>query len=158
MALIEQPTLAAAAGDHGLDAAEQAQILELIVRGVALPDVLRALVQLIERRAPGVRCSILLVEDGLLRHAAAPSLPNVYCAAIDGTPIGEGVGSCGTAASRGEPVVVSDIAIDPLWDQFRELALPHRLRACWSTPITAADRSVLGTFAVYYSEPCEPSE
>lgn len=158
MTLIDHSLAAGDAIDRGLNATEHAEILELIVRRTPMPEVLSVLVRRIEQRAPGVRCSVLLVEDGILRHAAAPSLPNEYMEAIDGTPIGEGVGSCGTAAYRCEPVVVRDIATDALWEDFRSLALPHGLRACWSSPIVAADGSVLGTFAVYYSEPREPSD
>ena len=67
------------------------------------------------------------------------------------------MGSCGTAAFRGEFVVVSDIASDPLWADFRDLALAHGLRACWSTPIRSSQGTVLGTFAMYHREPREPT-
>ena len=77
--------------------------------------------------------------------------------AIDGIVIGPCVGSCGTAAYRREPVVVSDIATDPLWADFRDLALGHGLRACWSTPILSSEGRVLGTFAIYYREPRTPT-
>ncbi|MGR3436655.1 MAG: GAF domain-containing protein [Shimia sp.] len=72
--------------------------------------------------------------------------------------IGDGAGSCGTAAFTRAPVFVTDIATDPLWKDFRDLALPHGLAACWSVPIRATDGSVIGTFANYYPEPREPSD
>jgi GAF domain-containing protein len=103
-------------------------------------------------------CSILLLDDeGRLRYGAAPSLPPDYNRAADGIPIGPRMGSCGTAAYRRETVIVSDIASDPLWDGHRDVALPHGLRACWSTPILAQDGTVLGTFAMYYREPRDPT-
>src|SRR5438132_5401976 len=92
-----------------------------------------------------------------LRPGAAPKLPKSYTEASDGAFIGPSVGSCGTAAYRGEQVIVSDIAVDPLWADFRELALTHSLRACWSTPIFSAEGRVIGTFAMYYREPRSPS-
>src|SRR5207248_9041557 len=92
-----------------------------------------------------------------LRHGAAPNLPKTYTEAIDGAFIGPAVGSCGTAAYRAEQVIVSDIAADPLWADFRELALAHSLRACWSTPIFSSEGKVIGTFAMYYREPRSPS-
>src|SRR6202007_2448701 len=92
-----------------------------------------------------------------LRHGAGPSLPTKYAEAIDGAVIGPSVGSCGTAAYRAEPVIVSDIATDPLWADFRDLASAHELRACWSTPILSSAGKVLGTFAIYYREPRSPS-
>ena len=103
--------------------------------------------------------SILLMDaDGKrLRHGAAPSLPQAYCEAIDGAEIGPCAGSCGTAAYTGTPVFVSDIATDPLWAEFKAVALPHGLRACWSTPILTRGRKVLGTFAMYHREPREPT-
>jgi PAS domain S-box-containing protein len=105
----------------------------------------------------GMLGSILLLDGANLRHGAGPSLPNAYNAAINGIAIGPEVGSCGTAAFSKKPVYVSDIASSPLWADFRELALSHGLRACWSTPILSASGEVLGTFAMYYREPREPS-
>jgi formate hydrogenlyase transcriptional activator len=54
-------------------------------------------------------------------------------------------------------VVVSDIAVDPLWAAYRHLPLAHGLRACWSAPIMSSEGQVLGTFAMYYREPRSPS-
>lgn len=140
---------------------EQNRILELITPGTFLDEALDSLVQSIEMQSPtGMRGSILLLDaDGKhLRHGSAPSLPDTYIAAIDGTAIGPAAGSCGTAAFTGEPVIVSDISTDPLWVDFRQLALEHGLRACWSTPIFSAAGNVLGTFAMYYDQPGSPSE
>jgi GAF domain-containing protein len=52
---------------------------------------------------------------------------------------------------------VSDIATDPLWADFKDLALGHGLRACWSIPILTRGRDVIGTFAKYHREPREPT-
>jgi two-component sensor histidine kinase len=104
--------------------------------------------------------SILLMDpDGLhLRHGAAPSLPEPYTRAIDGQEIGEAAGSCGTAAFRREAVYVSNIATDPLWARYKDLALPHDLHACWSVPILSGAGAVLGTFALYHRTPRAPTE
>ena len=117
----------------------------------------RSLDQLDRRFAELLTSILLLDEDGEhLRHGAAPSLPAAYCEAIDGIAIGPEVGSCGTAAFVGHSIYVTDIASDPLWANFRDLALSHGLRACWSTPIQADDGKLLGTFAVYYRTPRAP--
>ena len=100
--------------------------------------------------------SILLLDGNLLRHGAAPNLPADYCAAIDGSQIGPGQGSCGTAAFLGRPVYVTDIDTDPLWADYRELALAYGLRACWSTPIFDDRAAVIGTFAIYHRTPRAP--
>jgi PAS domain S-box-containing protein len=135
--------------------AGQKRALELIAQGAPLERVLETLARSYEERSRhGALASILLLdESGLhLRHGTAPSLPESYIRAIDGLAIGDGAGSCGTAAHRGKPVIVTDIATDPLWTGFQELALRHGLRACWSTPILAKDDELLGTFAIYYRE------
>ncbi len=133
--------------------------LELVGRELTLPEVLDGLVRGLERLSPGAICSVLLLDpDGVhLRHGAGPSLPDSYNTAIDGTPIGPKAGSCGTAAYKNQQVIVSDIAHDPLWEDYRELALSHGLRACWSTPIHNIQGRILGTFAIYYREPHAPT-
>jgi diguanylate cyclase (GGDEF)-like protein/PAS domain S-box-containing protein len=166
----------------------QNRVLEMIATGVALDVVLSALAHHVEEQAPGALCSIHLVaKDGKhLKAHAAPSFPLSYNQAVASISIGPSVGSCGTAAYRGEPVVVIDIARDPIWVDFRDLALAHGLRACWSTPIfqrpslttsplddgqrmtkpqdpqyavrntQSPKGALLGTFAVYYREPRSP--
>lgn len=102
--------------------------------------------------------SILLLDGNVLRHGASPNLPHAYREAINGAQIGPKAGSCGTAAFRGSPVYVSDIANDPLWEDYRDLALGHGLRACWSTPIRNSENQLLGTFAVYHQRPRSPTD
>jgi len=135
------------------------KVLGQIAAGIPLAQVLTDLLLAVEAQSPKVMASVLLLsEDGqYMLHGAAPSLPVVYNEAIHGIAIGEGIGSCGTAAARGTPVYVDDIATSPLWDGYTELAVSNGLRACWSMPIKAADGTVLGTFAVYYAEPRSPS-
>jgi PAS domain S-box-containing protein len=139
--------------------AAQNRVLELVARGTPLHHTLDVLLQEIEAQTPGTLCSILLVDpDGVhVRHGAAPSLPESYIQAIDGEPIGPRAGSCGTAAHRGEPVIVEDIATDPLWESYRTVALAYNLRACWSTPIFDGEHRVLGTFALYFRTPGRPT-
>ena len=134
------------------------KVLAMIMAHAPLPEILEALCTNIEKQHNGLLCSVLLLDaDGkTLRHGAGPSLPREYTQIIDGIQIGACVGSCGTAAYRRLPVIVSDIASDPLWADYRHLALPHGLRACWSTPIASQDGGILGTFAVYYREPRTP--
>jgi len=119
---------------------------------------LDALVTLIERVAPGMRGSVLVLdEDGVtLRHGAAPHLPEAYTRLIDGERIGPAAGSCGTAVYRRERVIVRDIATDPLWNDYRAIAQPFGLAACWSTPIIDSEGHVLGSFAMYYDAPRDP--
>ncbi|MEY2506623.1 MAG: hypothetical protein QOH01_952 [Verrucomicrobiota bacterium] len=135
------------------------RVLEMVAKGDSLADILDRLCLLVEEQSPGVLASILLMDPNgkRLRHGAAPHLPKAYTEAIDGAFIGPAVGSCGTAAYRGEQVIVSDIVVDPLWADFRELALAHSLRACWSTPIFSSEGKVIATFAMYYRQPRSPT-
>jgi GAF domain-containing protein len=99
-------------------------------------------------------CSILLLDDEgkYFVEGVAPSLPDFYNEAIKGVEIGIGVGSCGTAAFTGKPVIVEDIATHPYWTPYKELAARAGLGACWSQPILSSLNQVLGTFAIYHRE------
>ena len=132
--------------------------LKMILMGAPLKEVLTSVTRLIEAHREGMLCSVFLLdEDGLhLRYAAAPSLPESYRAATEGVCIGPNVGSCGTAAHLRQPVFVSDIASDPKWARYRDIALQSGLRAAWSSPIMSHDGNVLGTFGIYYREVRQP--
>ncbi len=139
-------------------AASQQSVLESIAFGLPLQEILEKIVALIEAQLAEMLCSIVLVTpDRRLTHAAGQRLPAEFIGGIEGVAIGPEVGSCGTAAFTRLPVVVDDIATHPAWREYRDLALSHGLRACWSTPILAPDGNVLATFAMYYREPRRPS-
>ncbi|MCQ4084723.1 SpoIIE family protein phosphatase [Streptomyces sp. RB6PN25] len=141
-------------------AAEQRALLEQIARQAPLEEILDGMARAIEELSPGTIATVLLVDpDGRhLRHGAAPSMPAFYNEAVDGLAIGEATGSCGTAAHRRAPVVVTDIAGDPLWKDYRELAQRAGVAACWSTPIEGPDGRLLGTFAMYHRTPRAPED
>jgi len=138
----------------------QAQILEMIATGVPLEDVLGRLVRLMESQLTGIFGSVLLLdkEGRHLRHGAAPSLAKGYIKAIDGVAIGPKVGSCGTAVFRRAPVIVTDVMLDPLWEDYRDLAMGYGYRSCWSTPIISHQGAVLGVFAMYSKTARAPAE
>src|ERR1700716_500741 len=141
--------------------AGEKRLLEMIATGVALKEILNALCMIIEEYRSGTLASVLLLRpDGLhLDSVAGPSLPKGWTQQMEKLPIGPCAGSCGTAAYRGSPVIVSDIATDPLWDvpEHRAAALRHGLRASWSNPILSSDGEVLGTFCIYDRESRNPS-
>jgi PAS domain S-box-containing protein len=139
--------------------AAEKKILELITGNNSLVTILEALCRLVEEMFSGSLCSILFLDaDGKrLRKGIAPSFPPDFMTAVDGVNIGPRVGSCGTAAYRKETVIVSDINTDPLWADYRQLALAYGLQAGWSTPILSAQETVLGTFAIYSRVPRSPA-
>src|SRR5207248_6543643 len=141
--------------------AGEKRILEMIATGVALKEILNALCLIIEEQRSGTLASVLLLNpDGVyLDVVAGPSLPKEWTEQMEKLPIGPCAGSCGTAAYRGSPVIVSDIATDPLWNvpEHRASALKHGLRASWSNPVLSSKGKVLGTFCMYYREPRSPT-
>ncbi|MCW8889051.1 MAG: EAL domain-containing protein, partial [Sedimenticola sp.] len=137
----------------------QQQILELISqRSNTLKQICEAIILFAEKQNTGLRGSILLVEENRLYHCAAPNMPQKYNALFNGLPIGPRVGSCGTAAFRKERVIVSDVAHDPLWLDYRELGTAYGFSACWSEPIQDGSGNVTGTFALYREEPGQPDD
>ncbi|MFA5630979.1 MAG: PAS domain-containing protein [Porticoccaceae bacterium] len=138
----------------------EARVMAMVLREERLATILAEMVRGIEQVLPHAMASVLLLDDdGIhMRHGAAPSLPQAFNSAVAGQPIGPGAGACGTAMYRKEQVVVSDIGSDPLWADYRELALCHGLRACWSTPIFDGAGKVLGSFAVYYRQLKSPGQ
>lgn len=137
----------------------QNHVLELMASGVPLVQTIDTLCREVERVIPDAFCSVLTVDgEGKLHTIAAPSLPPSFSSAIEGASIGPAVGSCGTAAWRGEPVIVTDVASDPLWAEFKHLAVPAGIRACWSSPIRSQHGAVIGTFAFYYRQNRAPTQ
>lgn len=135
----------------------QTEVLEAVASGASLQAIGLLICQRAEACAPEALCSILLVADGALHPLAGPSLPSHYSAALEGVAIGAVAGSCGTAAYRGTPVEVTDIATDPLWHDYKSLALPLGLKACWSNPVIDRAGEVRATFALYFREARGPT-
>jgi len=136
----------------------QLHIFEQLAAGAGQEQVLELLCLVVEAQSDDLYCSVLLVDQSGRRlvHGSAPSLPATYNATVDGLEIGPVAGSCGTAAYRNEPVIVTDIDTDPLWESYRDVALRLGLRACWSTPIRSRAGTVLGTLAIYSRTPRAP--
>jgi formate hydrogenlyase transcriptional activator len=131
---------------------------KLIFAGSPLSEVLTTIAQLVESQAEGMSCTIWLPdEDGKELHcAAAPSLPG-FIAQAGAMAVGPKGGSCGTAIYRKEPVYVTDILTDPIWDNYRDRILPYGIRSVWSRPLFTSEGKALGTFSINYREPRRPS-
>lgn len=135
----------------------EAQVFDAVSAGRPLAHVLEMIAIAVDRLQPDARASIQLIADGKLHHGTAPKLPESFNQIVDGLAIGEGVGSCGTAAVRRSQVIVEDIANDPLWRDYVEIAKAYDMAACWSTPIIGKDGEVIATFALYYDHIRRPS-
>src|SRR6516225_554909 len=140
--------------------ANEKRVLEKIASGAPLATVLDVLVRGVEAQScDGMMCTVLVFDEGAqcLRHGAAPSMPAEYNQIVDGIRIGPHAGSCGSAAYKREPVFATDIASDPHWAGYVELAGKFGLGACCSTPVFSSDGILLGTVAMYYRYAHEPS-
>ena len=127
------------------------QVLEMNARPDSiLEHTLDFYLTQLEQVNTGMTCSVLKLKGNRLYNWSSPSLSQKYCAAIEGLEIADNKGSCGTAAFRKEKIVVTDIQNDPLWADFKTLALSEGLQACWSFPIMDSFNKVMGTFAIYY--------
>ena len=138
----------------------QTNVLRQITEGLPLRDVLAELIEELEAQRTDMLGSVLLYDsaENTIQHGAAPSLPEEYNQAIDGVEVGPRTGSCGSAMHSDSPVIAEDIETDPRWRDYRNVALDHDLRACWSVPIRDSQGQVLGSFAMYYREPKAPSD
>ena len=147
----------------------QNTILDSIASGAPLDQILSQIVLLVENVLRDTTGSIMSVDGEWLSLSAGPSLPPAYRQLLQRFKFGATSGSCGASASTGKPVIVSDIENDPLWNDFRQWALPHGFKACWSVPIVARSAAsladgtlqqprVLGTFGLYHRQTIRPSE
>jgi formate hydrogenlyase transcriptional activator len=145
--------------ESGLFSSESVlNILKSIFAGSPLSEILTIIARLVESQGEGLFCTIWLPnEDGRYLHcAAAPSLPG-FSAHVGRTEVCPKGASCGTAVYRREPVYVTDILTDSIWDDYRDLVLPYGIRSVWSRPLFTNDGKVLGTFAILYREARSPS-
>src|SRR5713101_3325957 len=140
--------------------AAEKRTLEMIASGACLADILERLCETIDAQASNIKSAVMLMDADCmhLRHAAGPRVPKGWIDTITPLKIGPAIGSCGSAAFLKQRVIVSDIATDPLWVEYRDAALSYGLCAAWSQPLLSKNQHVLGTFGMYYTEPRTPSE
>lgn len=133
-------------------------LLEMVACGVRLTDILTAIVMQSESEVPSTRCTILLLDEERkhLSIGAAPGMSETFNQSVHGIAVGEGIGSCGTAAYTGNRVIVEDVSTHEYWQPFAEQARAEGIGACWSEPILSSEGEVLGTFAIYHAKPTSP--
>ena len=127
------------------------EVLNLIANSSPLKKVFQHILLTFESNHPEYYGSISLLQDNgmYLDLVSAPSLPDTYNRAVKQIKIGKNEGSCGTAAFTKKPVIVSDIRTNKLWENYKDIALKHHLKSCWSIPILSESKEVIGTFAIY---------
>lgn len=135
------------------------KVLRKLALGGTLNDVLGMILKIAEKKSPGTIASILLVDkDGKrLINSVESRLPDYFVNAINGTPVKDEMGSCGTAAFRGETIAINNIQSHPYWRGVKKIIKKTGLNSCWSQPIISSDGVVVGTFALYHAETKNPS-
>lgn len=136
------------------------EVLSLLAKDTPLTTILESVVRAVEQENRDFLCSILL-PDTIGKHllvGASPSLPEFYNQFVHGIEIGDGVGSCGTAAYLKQRIIVEDIQTHPYWAPYKSLAAQAGLGACWSEPILTNTGKLLGTFAIYHHQPHIPTD
>jgi len=138
-------------------------VLTLLGQGAELGELLDAIVHLGEDNDSSIKGSILLYDPdkNWLNVGSGPNLPEGYSKLMEsGIPIGDNMGSCGTAAYRKERVIVPDIAESPFFKPLEEVvnaAVGNNLLACWSQHILSSNGDLLGTIANYSDKIGEPN-
>jgi formate hydrogenlyase transcriptional activator len=141
--------------------AAEKRTLEMIADGASLKDILNDLCRSIDVEASPLISTVLLMDpDGeRLWHTAGTLVPRDWLPVVSPLPISQHAGCCGAAALLKERVIVADVATDINWlDEYRDLAIKNGIRAAWSEPILTKSGEVLGTFALYSSEPRIPTD
>ncbi len=154
------PNTRTASQAESLLAAEK-RTLEMIADGASLKDILNDLCCSVDVQASPVISTVLLMDpDGeRLWHTAGNRVARDWLPVVSPLPISPPAGCCGAAALLKERVIVADVATDINWlDEYRDLAIKNGIRAAWSEPILTKDGEVLGTFALYSSEPRIPTD
>lgn len=133
------------------------QVLEQIVSGASLPEVLEILVHGIEAQSGRMFCTILLSDDqGRLQHAGAYGISKDFLSAAKRLVIPPTADTFARTGTMGEAHASLDMSSEPVWADYRELALRHGLQARWAAPIHSTTGSVLGLVATYYREHDNP--
>lgn len=133
-------------------------VIKMIAQGASAPNIYDEIAYLYEGRHTGIRCSMLELEDNILLHGGAPSLPKAYCDQVHGLANGPNVGSCGASTYRCQRVITENIETDPKWDSIKHIALPYGMKSCWSEPVISSTGTVLGAFGMYRDYPSIPNK
>ncbi|WP_417855734.1 sigma 54-interacting transcriptional regulator [Xanthomarina gelatinilytica] len=135
------------------------EILDLIAINTPLNEIFDKLLLTYQTLHPNYFGALRLMdEDGIhLDLVSAPSLPKSFTQEIKCITISESSGSSGAAAITKKLVIVSDLNKDKLWVKYKDVALNHKLKSCWSLPIISNNKDVLGVFTIYSKSINTPS-
>lgn len=140
----------------------QNEVLSLIAQGKPLSEVLWKIAEQTNAKLPGRCCSILLVdqERHVFTKGASPDFPDDYMDAIMNIPVASMYNPSLRDEDFTKPVMVFDIANDPLWEQtaFKQTLDTFGLKLCWVFPIYSEENEVVATFNLYSQKAGQPKD
>ncbi|WP_116812566.1 PAS domain S-box protein [Steroidobacter cummioxidans] len=138
----------------------QREVLQLIVAGAPLGDVLRRICSIMEVFDADAKCAVTVLDaaGACVRSAFSPSLPSRFLSVVQDTLLGMPHGACANALRSGQTATCADMTNDPEWQELAALGAEHGLRACWFTPVFGARGRLIAVIAVYYPHPYQPSD
>jgi GAF domain-containing protein len=138
--------------------AAQKEAFQSAMNGADLATSLAILVRTaVEQCEVGCRCAFYVANavGTQLRHVVG--MPESYAQRVDGFAISPESLACGLAVATGEPVVTPDVVAEPKWERWRWLAHEYDYRGCWSFPLETSAGRLVGSFAMYFREPRQPT-
>lgn len=146
--------------DNKLDQIEREVMQASISENALERDLFFKYLSDLEVLLPGMKASIMRIENSKLANFVSPSLDKKLLKILEGLPIGENQGSCGTAAFLKQKVIVENVFLDKRWEKYSDLAKEFSIGACWSFPIVNSEGNVVATLANYFphAKPIEEKE
>jgi two-component system CheB/CheR fusion protein len=138
--------------------AAQKEAFQAAMNGAPLETSLGILVRAaVEQAESERRCAFYIADlaQSQLRHVVG--MPESYAHHVDGFVISPESLACGLAVSTGTPVVTPDVLDEPRWHPWTWLAREYDYRGCWSFPVETSMGKLVGSFAMYFRQPHEPT-
>lgn len=134
------------------------RVLEQIVNGASLPEVLETLAHSIEAQSGKMFCTIMVNdEQERLQCAGAYGISKNFISEAKRLIVPPSADSFARALTTSEAHANLDMSSEPAWADYRKLALRHGLQARWAAPIYSTAGGVLGLVATYYREYDNPN-
>ena len=136
----------------------QNEAFQAAMSGEPLQTSLGALVRTAVRRfGSKSRAAFYVTHDAGETLSHLVGMSDTHARDVEGFKIGQDSLVCGLSICTREPVISPDVTEDPRWQPWRWMAQKHEYRACWSFPVCTKDGPILGSFALYFSEPRDPT-
>ena len=132
---------------------ERDVILEMIINGAALPEILHQVAETVERQVPDSVCVIMLEQARKLYLSAAPSLSAEFRTALRSLEIREGEWPSATALMLKERVVVPSLVRARYRASVLEQFTENLFLSCVSVPLLDGLGESLGTLDLYSKTP-----